>query len=146
MAVGSEAIDESGKIIIYTDGSALSNGDKNSPCGWAAKLIYNGKHRLKRGGCRGRTNNQMEMMAVLKALECITDRSIPVVLYSDSKYVIETLKGNYQIRCNIELWDEIIPLYRKFPDVTPIWIKGHNGNPHNEEVDRIAVEEAKKWQ
>ena len=59
------------------------------------RLIYNGKYRLKSGGCRGKTNNQMEMLAVLNALKCITDRSLPVVLYSDSKYVIETLKGTY---------------------------------------------------
>lgn len=138
--------DEAGTIVIYTDGSSLANGSPTSGCGWAAKLIYNGCYKLKSGGCRGATNNQMEMMAVLKALESITDVRIPVVLYSDSKYVIETLKGNYQIRSNAELWEKIVRIYRKFDDITPIWIKGHNGNPHNEEVDKLAVEEAKKWQ
>lgn len=139
-------MNEEGKIIIYTDGSSLNNGSLDSGCGWAAKLIYNGKCRFKSGGCRGKTNNQMEMMAVLNALKCITDRSIPVVLYSDSKYVIETLNGNYRIGKNVELWDEILVLYKQFADISPIWVKGHNGNQHNEQVDRLAVEESKKWQ
>lgn len=136
----------SGKIIIYTDGSALNNGSPDSGCGWAAKLIYNGKYRLKSGGCRGKTNNQMEMLAVLNALKSITDRNIPVVLYSDSKYVIETLNGNYRMSKNIELWNELIPAYKSFADIKSIWIRGHNGDFHNEEVDRAAVEELKKWQ
>lgn len=144
MAVSDE--NEKNKIIVYTDGSALSNGSPTSGCGWAAKLIYNGKYRFKSGGCHGRTNNQMEMIAVLNALKCIKTRDIPVVIYSDSKYVVETLKGNYRIGKNIELWNEISMLYQEFDEITPIWIKGHNGNQHNEEVDNLAVEESKKWQ
>lgn len=143
MAVG---VEDTGKIVIYTDGSALNNGSPDSGCGWAAKLIYNGKSRLKSGGCRGKTNNQMEMLAVLNALKCITDLSVPVVLYSDSKYVIETLNGKYRISKNVELWNELIPVYKSFADIKSIWIRGHNGNSHNEEVDRAAVEESKKWQ
>lgn len=139
-------MDETGKIIIYTDGSALKNGSPDSGCGWAAKLIYNGKYHLKSGGCRGKTNNQMEMLAVLNALKCITDRSLPVVLYSDSRYVIETLKGTYRVGKNVELWNEILALYNQFADISPIWVKGHNGDIHNEQVDRLAVEESKKWQ
>lgn len=139
-------MDESGKIVIYTDGSVLSNGSANSGCGWAAKLIYNGKYRLKYGGCRGRTNNQMEMLAVLNALKCITNKSLPVVIYSDSKYVVETLLGNYRIGKNEELWDELMAIYKQFTDITPVWVRGHDGNQHNEQVDRLAVEESKKWQ
>lgn len=139
-------VETTDKIIIYTDGSSLKNGTPDSRCGWAAKLIYKGKYRLKSGGCRGKTNNQMEMLAVLNALKCITDRNIPVILYSDSKYVVETLKGNYKVGKNIELWKELMMLYKAFNEITPIWIKGHNGNPHNEEVDKLAVGESKKWE
>lgn len=139
-------MDEKGKIIIYTDGSVLKNGSVDSGCGWAAKLIYNGKHRVKSGGCRGRTNNQMEMLAVLNALKCITDKSIPVVIYSDSKYVVETLKGRYRVGKNAELWAELLPLFKSFPDITINWVRGHNGDQNNEEVDRLAVAESKKWQ
>lgn len=144
MAVNDE--NEKNKIIVYTDGSALSNGSPTSGCGWAAKLVYNGKYRFKSGGCRGRTNNQMEMIAVLNALKCIKTRDIPIVIYSDSKYVIETLKGNYKIGKNIELWNEIMLLYKEFEEITPIWVKGHDGNPDNEAVDKLAVEESRKWQ
>lgn len=134
------------KIIVYTDGSCLNNGSPSSGCGWAYKLMYKGHEKLKSGGCRGKTNNQMEILAVLNALKCITDRSIPVMIYSDSKYVIETLKGNYRIGKNVELWNELMAIYKQFSDITPVWVKGHNGNQHNEHVDRLAVEESKKWQ
>ena len=53
------------KIIVYTDGSALSNGKKNSACGWAYKLIWGRAERLASGGTTGETNNRMEMTAVI---------------------------------------------------------------------------------
>lgn len=57
------------KITAYTDGSALNNGSSDSGCGWACKLIYNGVERTKSGGDKGKTNNQMEMTAVLEAMK-----------------------------------------------------------------------------
>lgn len=53
-----------GKIIVYTDGSALNNGNTDSGCGWACKLIYKGHEKMKSGRMIGKTNNQMEMIAV----------------------------------------------------------------------------------
>lgn len=134
------------KIIVYTDGSCLNNGSPDAGCGWAAKLIYNGKYRLKSGGCRGKTNNQMEMLAVLNALQSIKDRAIPVEIYSDSQYVVKTLMGQFRIGKNIDLWNELMTEYRKFKDIKAIWVRGHNGNIHNEEVDNLAMEESKRWQ
>lgn len=96
------------KIIVYTDGSSLNNGSHNSGCGWACKLIYNGYEKIKSGSDKGKTNNQMEMMAVLMAMRSIVKKEIPVEIYSDSKYVIETLNGNFKIRKNEELWNEIM--------------------------------------
>lgn len=53
---------------------------------------------------------------------------------------------NYRIGKNVELWNELMAIYKQFSDITPVWVKGHNGNQHNEHVDRLAVEESKKWQ
>lgn len=132
------------KITVYTDGSALNNGSSDSGCGWACKMIYRGRELMKSGGDKGKTNNQMEMTAVLEAMRSITDKSIPVEVFSDSKYVVETLKGNYQIKKNIDLWNAILAEKAKFTDIKFIWVKGHDKNQHNIEVDKRAVEEAKK--
>lgn len=83
------------KITVYTDGSALSNGRPGSGCGWACKLMYKGQARMKSGGAIGETNNRMEMQAVLEAMKSITDKTIPVEVYSDSNYVVETMNGHF---------------------------------------------------
>lgn len=132
------------KITVYTDGSALNNGSSDSGCGWACKLIYRGHEKMKSGSDKGKTNNFMEMTAVLQAMRSITDKSIPVELFSDSKYVVETLNGNYQIKKNIDLWNAILAEKEKFADIQFIWVKGHDKNQHNIDVDKRAVMEARR--
>ena len=77
-------------------------------------------------------------------MRSITDKSIPVEIFSDSKYVVETLKGNYKIKKNVDLWNAILTEKEKFEDIKFLWVKGHDKNRHNIEVDKRAVEEAKK--
>ena len=132
------------KITVYTDGSALNNGSPDSGCGWACKLIYGSRELMKSGGNVGKTNNQMEMTAVLEAMRSITDKSIPVEIFSDSKYVVETLKGNYKIKKNVDLWNAILTEKEKFDDIKSLWVKGHDKNQHNIDVDKRAVEEARR--
>lgn len=131
------------KITVYTDGSALNNGSPDSGCGWACKLIYKGREIMKSGGDKGKTNNQMEMTAVLEAMKSISNKSIPIEVFSDSKYVIETLNGNFKIKKNADLWGLLVAEKDKFADIKFIWVKGHDKNKHNNDVDRRAVEEAK---
>jgi ribonuclease HI len=102
------------KIIVYADESAILNGAKDSRCGWACKLIYCGHERMKSGSDIGKTNNQMEMIAVLMAMQSITDKTIPVELYSDSRYVIETLNEHFSISKNADLWDKLLIEKSKF--------------------------------
>lgn len=132
------------KITVYTDGSVLNNGSSDSGCGWACKLIYRGYEKMKSGNDKGKTNNQMEMTAVLEAIRSITDRSIPVEVYSDSKYVVETLNGNYSIKKNEDLWELLFAEKAEFNDIKFIWVKGHGKNSHNNDVDRRAVEESRR--
>lgn len=132
------------KIIVYTDGSALNNGSSDSGCGWACKLIYKGIEKMKSGSDKGKTNNFMEMTAVLEAMKAIIKKSIPVEVFSDSKYVIETLNGNYKIKKNVELWQELFTEKGKFADIKFVWVKGHDKNQHNNDVDGAAVIEARK--
>lgn len=132
------------KITAYTDGSALNNGSPDSGCGWACKLIYKGREKMKSGSNKGKTNNQMEMTAVLEVMRSIKDKSIPVEIFSDSKYVVETLKGNYKIKKNVDLWDTILAEKEKFENIKFLWVKGHDKNQHNIDVDRRAVDEARR--
>ena len=122
------------KITVYTDGSAMSNGLPGSGCGWACKLIYKGQARMKSGGAIGETNNRMEMQAVLEAMKSITDKTIPVEVYSDSNYVVETMNGHFAMKKNLDLWRKLL---RE-------WVKGHDKNQHNNDVDRQAVAESRK--
>lgn len=132
------------KITVYTDGSAMENGSPNSSCGWACKLIYRGREKVKSGRDVGKTNNYMEMTAVLMAMRSITNKIIPVEVFSDSKYVVETLNGNYAVKKNVDLWKEIIEETSKFSDIKFFWVKGHDKNQHNNDVDKAAAAEAKK--
>lgn len=84
------------------------------------------------------------MTAVLQAMRSITDKSIPVEVFSDSKYVVETLNGNYSIKKNQDLWKLLMQEKAKFADIKFLWVKGHDKNRHNNDVDRRAVEEARK--
>lgn len=84
------------------------------------------------------------MTAALQAMRAITDKSILVEVFSDSKYVVETLNGNYQIKKNVELWQELMSEKEKFADIKFIWVKGHDKNVHNNDVDGRAAAEAKK--
>lgn len=116
------------KITVYTDGSALSNGRPGSGCGWACKLIYKGQARMKSGGAIGETNNRMEMQAVLEAMKSITDKTIPVEVYSDSNYVVETMNGHFAMKKNRDLWRKLMRERQKFTSIRFIWVKGHDKN------------------
>ncbi len=101
------------RITVYADGSSLNNGSSDSGCGWDCKLIYRGHEKMKSGGDKGKTNNQMEMAAVLEAVRSITDKSITVEVYSDSKYVVETLNGNFSIKKNVGMRSRAYILRRR---------------------------------
>jgi len=134
------------RIEIFTDGACKGNP---GPGGWAA-LLRMGSHEKELSGWEAdTTNNRMEMMAVLRALRALT-RPCAVDLYSDSKYVIEGMtrwihgwkrKGwvnasRKPVR-NTDLWHELIEAAAPH-QIEWHWVKGHDGHPENERVDRLA--------
>lgn len=129
-------------VEIYTDGSCIGNGRPDAAGGWAYCIksshtedVYNS------GGAIGTTNNQMEMTAVLEALKA-ADPNVPTTVYSDSKYVIETLKGVFKIGKNQELWKQLKDQAARFTTIRYIWVKGHANNGYNNKVDYLANREA----
>lgn len=134
-------------IVIYTDGAAKGNP---GPGGYGVVMKFN-KHRKElSGGFRKTTNNRMELLAVIVAIEQLKVGTIPVTIYSDSKYVVDAVekkwlwnwqKKGFKGKANIDLWKRFLPLYEKY-DIRFTWVKGHAGNIENERCDELAVEAA----
>jgi ribonuclease HI len=131
-------------IIIYTDGAAKGNP---GPGGYGVVMKYKHHRKELSGGFRLTTNNRMELLAVIVALEEIKVADIPVTVYSDSKYVVDAIekgwlwgwqKKGFKDKKNPDLWKKYIPLHLKFKP-SFVWVKGHQGNVENERCDRLAV-------
>lgn len=134
-------------ITIYTDGASKGNP---GPGGYGVVLKFNGKRKELSEGFKRTTNNRMELLAVIAALEALKADKYPVKIYSDSKYVVEAvekkwvwnwLKKGFKKKKNEDLWRRFLPLYDKYKPKF-IWVKGHAGNPENEKCDQLAVEAA----
>lgn len=135
-------------IEIYTDGSSRGNP---GPGGYGIVLSYNGNEKEISEGFRKTTNNRMELLAVIVALESLKTTKIPVKIYSDSKYVIDAItKGwlktwiqkNFKGKKNKDLWLRYHEISKQY-QVTFEWVKGHAGNIKNERCDVLAVEASK---
>ena len=143
-----ETPDGTGTVEIFTDGACSGNP---GPGGWGAILRYRGVERELKGGEPQTTNNRMEMMAVLVALNSLT-RSCAVDLYTDSQYVMkgmtEWLRG-WKARGwktadkkpvkNDDLWKALDEAAARH-NVSWHWVKGHAGHPENERADALARE------
>jgi ribonuclease HI len=136
------------EIIIYSDGACKGNP---GPGGWGAVLIYNDNKKEIFGGEHNTTNNKMELTAVIKALEEIKTRNIPVKIITDSQYVkngIESWihnwkKNNWKNASkkpvkNSDLWKRLDALVNEFQQIKWEWVKGHNNNKFNELADKLA--------
>jgi len=137
-------------ITIYTDGSCLNNPGNG---GWAAIININDDVKKISGSVKDTTNNKMELMAPIKALQEIKEKQ-PIEIYTDSQYVKlgitdwvhKWMKNNWQTSKkepvkNKELWIQLYELTNSF-DIKWIWVKAHAGNLLNEEVDLLAKQAA----
>jgi len=131
-------------ITIYTDGAAKGNP---GPGGFGTVLLFNQHRKELSEGFRLTTNNRMELLAVIRGLEELKVQGIPVTIYSDSKYVVDSVekgwiwswqKKGFKDKKNVDLWKKYIPLHMKYKPKF-IWVKGHAGNPLNERCDQLAV-------
>lgn len=131
-------------IKIFTDGAAQGNP---GPGGYGTIMRFGSHEKEFSDGFRLTTNNRMELMAVIAGLEAIRKTGIPITIYSDSKYVVESVekgwiwgweKKGFVKKANPDLWKRYIPLHLKYQPKF-IWIKGHAGHPENERCDQLAV-------
>jgi len=137
------------EIIIYTDGAAKGNPGN----GGYGTILISGKFRKDLSeGYRLTTNNRMELLAVIVGLEALKTENNDVTIYSDSKYVIDSIEKNWIVnwlktdfkgKKNKDLWLQLLQTYKK-QKVKFVWVKGHSGNIENENCDKLAVKASEK--
>lgn len=141
-----------GAVEIFTDGACLGNP---GPGGWAALLRWRGREKLLAGGDAATTNNRMELMAAIVALESL-NRDCDVLLTTDSQYVRQGIEqwvarwrangwrtaGKQPVK-NQDLWQRLAAAAASHR-IRWAWVKGHSGHPENERVDVAARTEAER--
>lgn len=142
------------EIGIFTDGACLGNP---GPGGWGVVLRWQGTDKELSGGEAQTTNNRMEMMAAIMALESLK-RPSDVRLVTDSRYVLDGITkwiagwqkrgwrtaDNQPVK-NQDLWQRLVAATAPH-HISWDWVRGHQGHPENERADRLAVAQAKAWQ
>ena len=128
-------------IFIYTDGSCLGNPGFG---GWAAIMNNGGVETVLAGTERDTTNNRMEVLAAIKALEAL-DTHEEVTIVSDSRYLVNTMSKGWKRKANQDLWADL-DILAKGRVIHWEWVQGHNGDVNNERVDKIANDIAKQGQ
>ena len=133
------------KIKLYTDGSAKGNPGR----GGYGLVLISGKHYKEISqGFRYTTNNRMELLAVIVGLEHLKSKKCDVLVFSDSKYVVDSVekkwvfqwvKKGFKGKKNADLWKRFLLIYQKH-NVSFQWVKGHAGHPQNEKCDQLAFE------
>lgn len=136
------------EVSIYTDGACRGNPGRG---GWGAILVYGKFEKELSGGERETTNNRMELLGAIRALEALKE-SCRVTLYSDSKYLVDAFnlgwvdtwraqsfrEGKRDEVKNPDLWRELLALVDKH-EVSFVWVRGHNGHAYNERCDALAT-------
>lgn len=140
-------------VNIYTDGACSGNPGAG---GYGAILVYKEVEREISEGFADTTNNRMELLGAIKALELLKEKCT-VTLTSDSKYLVDGInlgwaknwqknnwiKSDKKKAQNIDLWERLLNLTEKH-EVTFVWVKGHAGHPYNERCDELAVKAIEK--
>ncbi|MGB0391828.1 MAG: ribonuclease HI [Salibacteraceae bacterium] len=137
------------QITVYTDGAARGNP---GPGGYGIVLM-SGPHRKEIAeGFRKTTNNRMELLAVIVALESAKGTGHEITVYSDSKYVVDSVskgwvfgwvKKGFKGKKNVDLWKRFLKIYPS-NTVKFVWVKGHANIPENERCDELAVAASKQ--
>lgn len=136
---------QSHPLIIYTDGAARGNP---GPGGYGIVLLWGDKRKEISGGFRLTTNNRMELMAVIVALQSLTKKNIAVTVYTDSKYIVDSVEKKWLDnwiktdfkggKKNKDLWTLYYSLSKHFK-IRFVWVKGHASNAMNNRCDELAT-------
>lgn len=134
---------------MYTDGAASGNP---GPGGYGIVMESGRRRKEMSGGFRNTTNNRMELLATIVAMQALKRDDIDLHIITDSKYVSDAVnkgwlfnweKKSFKGKKNVDLWQQFLQLYRKYHPKLH-WVKGHNNHPQNERCDQLAVQAYKK--
>ncbi len=135
-------------LIIYTDGSSRGNP---GPGGYGVVMLWGNNRKEISQGYRRTTNNRMELMGVIVALESLKKKDIPLTIYTDSKYIVDTIQKRWLDswiksdfkggKKNKDLWTRYYKLSRSLK-INFFWVKGHADNIHNNRCDELATSAA----
>lgn len=132
------------QLIIYTDGAARGNP---GPGGYGIVMQWGTVVKEISQGFRRTTNNRMELMAVVVALQMLNRNSVDVIIYSDSAYVVNSVekgwlfgwvKKGFKDKKNVDLWKAYLQEHKKHK-IKFVWVKGHADNPYNNRCDQLAT-------
>lgn len=133
------------QLIIYTDGSSRGNP---GPGGYGAILMWGDKRKELSAGYRLTTNNRMELLGVIVALESLTKKNIPLTIYTDSQYIVNSIEKKWVDgwikndfkggKKNKDLWTRYYKLAKNFT-IRLVWVKGHAENAFNNRCDVLAT-------
>lgn len=135
------------EVVIYTDGAAQGNPGRG---GFGVVMMSGSKRKEIAQGFRLTTNNRMELLSVITALEALKKQGMHVTIYSDSKYVVDAVnqgwvfgwsKKGFKGKKNVDLWTRFLQIY-PHQKLKFVWIKGHANNKENEHCDMLAVRAA----
>jgi ribonuclease HI len=136
---------QSHPLIIYTDGSSRGNP---GPGGYGVVMLWGSKRKEISQGYRRTTNNRMELMGVIVALESLKKNDIPLTIYTDSKYIVDSVQKRWLDnwiktdfkggKKNKDLWIRYYQLSKQFK-IMFVWVKGHADNVHNNRCDVLAT-------
>jgi len=135
-------------VTIYTDGSSRGNP---GPGGYGALLMYGDKRKELSQGYRLTTNNRMELMGVIAALEALKRPGLNITIYTDSQYIVKAIKEGWlnkwlatnfaKGKKNKDLWVKFYNLYKQH-HINFVWVKGHAENAYNNRCDILATSAA----
>lgn len=139
---------DSHTLIIYTDGASRGNP---GPGGYGVVMMWGDKVKELSEGYRLTTNNRMELLAVIKALQALKRKQIPLTIYTDSQYIANSVEKGWLKKWiatdfkggkkNKDLWLQFAKLAKDFT-IKFIWVKGHADNPYNHRCDELATKAA----
>ncbi|BAV08385.1 RNase HI [Filimonas lacunae] len=139
---------EGHQLIIYTDGASRGNP---GPGGYGAILMWGEKVKELSAGYRRTTNNRMELLAVIVALEALTKKGVALTVFTDSQYVVNSIEKKWVDgwikndfkggKKNKDLWTRFYKLSKDF-NIKMRWVKGHADNPYNNRCDQLATQAA----
>lgn len=135
-------------ITIYTDGSSRGNP---GPGGYGAILMSGHLRKELAAGYRRTTNNRMELMGVIAALEAMKRPGLNITIYTDSQYIVKAINEGWlnnwlatnfaKGKKNKDLWVKFYNLYKQHR-IRIVWVKGHADNPYNNRCDQLATSAA----